>query len=61
MNERQWQQAVEQLPEWAQITKIYNASENGELRIAVRIPGERYETRYVVHFDGEDVRLVHMP
>ncbi|MDL2318397.1 hypothetical protein LJC74_04875 [Eubacteriales bacterium OttesenSCG-928-A19] len=61
MNDRQWQQVEAQLPQGAGITKVYNAAENGELRIIVQIPDERYETRYIAHFEGEDVRLEHRP
>ena len=61
MTEKQWQQVETQLPQGARITKTYNAFENGELRIIVQIPGERFETRYIAHFDGDDVRLEHRP
>ncbi len=35
--------------------------ENGELRIIVRLPDELFETRYIAHFEGEDVKLEHRP
>ena len=61
MNEKQWQQVQAQLPQGAKILRTYNAFENGELRIIVGLPGERFETRYIVHFEGEDVKLEHRP
>lgn len=51
----------EQLPEGAKILRTYRAFENGELRIIVQLPGEQYETRYIAHLDGEDVKLEHRP
>ena len=61
MNERKWQQVEEQLPEGAKILRTYRAFENGELRIIVQLPSERFETRYIAHFEGEDVKLEHRP
>ena len=61
MTEKQWKQAEEQLPAEAKILRTYNAFENGELRIIVQLPGERFETRYIAHFEGEDVKLEHRP
>ena len=61
MNHKQWQQAEAQLPEGAKILRTYNAFENGELRIIVKLPGAQHETRYVARFDGEDVKLEHKP
>lgn len=61
MNDKQWKQVEAQLPEGAKITKVYNAFENGELRIIVMLPGAQSETRYIAHFEGEDVRLEHRP
>jgi len=61
MTDKQWKQAEEQLPEGAKILRTYNAFENGELRLAVRIPDRQFETRYVVHFEGDGVRLEHRP
>ena len=61
MNNRQWQQVEEQLPESAKILRTYQAFENGETRIIVQIPGEPFETRYIAHFEGEDVKLEHRP
>ena len=57
MTEKQWKQVEEQLPVWAKILRTYNAFENGELRIIVGLPGEKFETRYFIHFDGEDIKL----
>lgn len=61
MTEKQWKQVEEQLPTEAKILRTYNAFENGELRIIVGLPGERFETRYIIHFEGEDVKLEHRP
>ena len=61
MTEKQWKQVEEQLPVGAKILRTYNAFENGELRIIVQLPGERSETRYIIHFEGEDVKLEHRP
>ena len=61
MTEKQWKQVEEQLPTGAKILRTYNAFENGELRIIVQLPGERFETRYIIHFEGEDVKLEHKP
>ena len=61
MTHKQWAQAEAQLPEGAKILRSYNAFENGELRLAIQIPGARFETRYVAHFEGENVRLEHRP
>ncbi len=61
MTGAQWKQAEEQLPKGTQIIRAYNAFENGEIRIIVKHPGEQYETRYIVHFDGDNVRLEHRP
>ena len=61
MNEKQWNQVEEQLPAGAKILRAYNAFENGELRIIVKLPGAQYETRYIAHFNGEDVTLEHRP
>jgi hypothetical protein len=61
MNENQWKQVEEQLPEGAKILRTYRAFENGELRIIVRLPDELFETRYIAHFEGEDVKLEHRP
>lgn len=61
MNEKQWNQIEEQLPEGAKILRTYRAFENGELRIIVQLSGERFETRYIAHFEGEDIKLEHRP
>ena len=61
MTEKQWKQVEEQLPTGAKILRTYNAFENGELRIIVQLPGERVETRYIIHFEGEDVKMEHRP
>jgi len=61
MNNSQWQQVEEKLPEGAKILRSYQAFENGETRIIVQIPGKPFETRYIAHFEGEDVKLEHRP
>lgn len=61
MNENQLKQVGEQLPTGAKILRTYRAFENGELRIIVRLPGEQFETRYVAHFEGEDLKLEYRP
>ena len=61
MNEKQWKQVMEQLPEGAKVTRTYTAFENGELRLVVKLPDAQHETRYIAHFDGDDVKLEHRP
>ena len=61
MTEKQWKQVEEQLPTGAKILRTYKAFENGELRIVVRPPGARFETRYIIHLEGEDIKLEHRP
>jgi hypothetical protein len=61
MTAAQWKQAEAQLPTGATITRTYAAFENGETRLAVKLPGVQYETRYIAHLDGENVRLEHRP
>jgi hypothetical protein len=61
MNDKQWRQVEVQLPQGAKILRTYNAFENGELRIIVQLPGERFETRYIARFEGDDVKLEHRP
>lgn len=61
MTDRQWQQVETQLPKGARITKVYTAFENGGTRLVVMLPGAQYETRYIAHFEGEDVKLEHRP
>jgi hypothetical protein len=61
MNEKQWKQIEEQLPKGSKILRTYRAFENGELRIIVQLPGERFETRYIAHFEDDDIKLEHRP
>ena len=61
MNDKQWQQVEEQLPKGTKILRTYNAFENRQLRIIVQLPGEQFETRYIINFEGEDVKLEHRP
>ena len=58
MNDKQWESAIAQLPEGATVTRKYTAFENGETRWVVRLADGR-ETRYVLHWDGEEPRLEH--
>jgi molybdopterin biosynthesis enzyme len=60
MTDKQWEQTMAQLPKGATVVRKYTAFENGETRWVVRLADGR-ETRYVVHFKGEDVRLEHRP
>ena len=60
MSDKHWEQAMAQFPEGARVVRKYTAAENGELRWVVRLADGR-DTRYVVHFEGEDVRLEHRP
>ncbi len=61
MNNQQWQQVEDQLPEGSRIIRTYTASENGELRVIVMLPAAQHETRYVVHFEGESATVKHKP
>ena len=60
MTDRQWEQATAQLPQGAVVTRKYTGFEDGGLRWVVRLIDGR-ETRYFVHFDGEDINLEHRP
>jgi len=61
MNKFLWHQVEEQLPKGAKILRTYHAFENRQLRIIVQLPGEQFETRYIVDFEGEAVKLEHRP
>ena len=61
MNDKQWQQVEAQLPKGTKILKKYRGFEDGSTRIVVMLPGAQFETRYFVHFEGEDVRIEHRP
>ena len=60
MNDRQWEQAMAQLPQGATGTRKYTGFEDGTLRWVVKLADGR-ETRYIVHQDGEDIKLEHRP
>lgn len=60
MTDKQWEEIKEKLPAGAKIVKAYRAFENGELRLAVKINGE-CETRYIVRFNGDNIKLEHRP
>ncbi len=61
LTNNQWEQVEALLPAGARITKTYTAFENGETRIVVQLPDAQFETRYIIHFECEDVRLEHRP
>jgi hypothetical protein len=44
-------QILEQLPEGAVISRSYVALE-GDIRVIVKLPGETFERRYTVDFEG---------
>jgi hypothetical protein len=48
-----YDEIMKQLPEGSTIIKRYNAFENGEERIAVKLPDREFETRFVVYEDTE--------
>ena len=60
MSDKQWEQAEAQLPAGATVVRKYTGFENGETRWIVWLADGR-ETRYIVHLEGEDVRLEHRP
>jgi hypothetical protein len=51
---------LEQLPEGTQILRVYQAFE-GDIRIIIRIPGESFERRYTVIFNGDYPSIKEMP
>jgi len=59
MTDKQWKQAEERLG--ARIIRAYKSFENNELRIIVKLPNDKHETRYVVHFHGDEIELEHRP
>ncbi len=61
MNERQWEQIIEQLPEDARITRVYTGFEDGETRLIVKHTGDDREYRYAVSFEGDYPRILHKP
>lgn len=61
MNDKQYEQILEQLPLGTQITKIYTAFENGEIRVITAEPNEPCEKRYVVTFEGNQPTITHKP
>jgi len=52
MSDKQMKQVKEQLPTGARVLRAYKAFE-GDIRVIVRLPGEKSETRYTVKFDRE--------
>jgi hypothetical protein len=60
MTDKQWESAMAQLPQGATVVRKYTAFENGEVRWVVKL-ADGSETRYVLHFDGEEPRLEHRP
>jgi hypothetical protein len=61
VNDKQLKQAEAQLPAGARIIRAYKAYENGEIRMVVKLPGSKCETRYIVHFAGDDIQIEHRP
>ncbi|MCL2509176.1 MAG: hypothetical protein FWF05_08380 [Oscillospiraceae bacterium] len=53
MNDKQWKQIQEQLPQGAKILRSYRAFE-GDVRVIARLPGEDFETRYSIKWDHEN-------
>jgi len=53
MNKKNMKQIQEQLPKGAQILRSYKSFE-GDIRVIVRLPGEKTETRYTVKWDYEN-------
>lgn len=60
MTDRQFEQIHEQLPARTTVLRAYRALE-GDIRVIVRLPDERCETRYTVRFEGDYPRIRHMP
>ena len=60
LSDKQWESAMAQLPEGAVVVRKYTGVEDGSTRWVVRLADGR-ETRYVVHFEGEEIRLEHRP
>ena len=52
MIEQQWAQVKAQLPEGAEILRVYRAME-GDLRVITREPGKPFEVRYTIRWDGD--------
>ena len=52
MSNKQMKQIKEQLPTGARIKCAFKSNE-GDIRVIVRLPGEKSETRYTVIFDRE--------
>lgn len=53
-------QILEQLPAGAVISRYYYSFE-GDLRVIVRLPGEDFERRYTVDFEGGCPKIKEMP
>lgn len=60
MNDRQWEQVQEQLPQGAQVLRAYRAFE-GDLRVIARLTPDAGETRYTVRFEDDYPRIELMP
>ena len=56
----QFDQIREQLPTGTKVLRAYRALE-GDIRVIVRLPGEAFETRYTVRFEGDYPHIRHMP
>ena len=53
-------QIQEQLPEGAKILRTYRAME-GDIRVIVKLPTEKFETRYTVKFENGYPLIILMP
>ena len=52
MTEKQMAEIRRQLPEGAEILRVYRAME-GDMRVITREPGKPFEVRYTIRWDGE--------
>lgn len=52
MTEKQMAEIRRQLPEGAEILRVYRAME-GDLRVITREPGKPFEVRYTIQWDGD--------
>ena len=61
MSEKQMKQIKEQLPKGASVLRAYRATE-GDIRVIVKMPENKIETRYTVKFEADDYpRITLMP
>lgn len=60
MNDRQYEAAIAQLLHGVTVVRKYMAFENGETRWVVKLL-DGHETRYILHWDGDELILEHRP